>query len=378
MQQVLFRVHIPFVDWSLPIFGYGVMLFVAFCVCLLVLAPWRARKAGVPIERVFDVAFWIFICGIIGARAVFMIQYQVPLDKWYEIWKGGLVFYGSAIGGVIGYGLAYAFVIRKYQVSSWKMADIAAPCIAAGLCIGRLGCFLNGCCYGNVACSECPAIHFPMSSPARQELVTLGYQTAGGFITEGETMPLVVRRVEPGSPAADSGLQAGDQILKVNGVDMEERESKARENPLTDYLTRDWPLGEKALQLKVKHKGGKEEDLPAFYPQTLGLHPTQLYETISMLLLFLVVLAYYPFRRRDGELIVIVMLVYAVHRFLDEILRNDTEYVAFHMTLSQLISILVFAAGLVTAWLVWRQPVQYERGGEAGGVPLPAAGSSAK
>src|SRR5207245_2940384 len=76
------------------------------------------------------------------------------------------------------------------------------------------GCFLNGCCFGNVACPDCPQAHFPLSAPPSYFLVNKGYQTAAGF-----TMPVpadvdarVVAAVEPDSAAAKAGLHADDLI----------------------------------------------------------------------------------------------------------------------------------------------------------------------
>jgi phosphatidylglycerol:prolipoprotein diacylglycerol transferase len=78
-----------------------------------------------------------------------------------------------------------------------------------------------------------------------------------------------------------------------------------------------------------------------------------------MAMLFLLLTAYYPFRRRDGMVMVLFILGYSVHRFLNEMLRNDTNPVAFGMTLSQNGSILFLAVGLcLLAWL-WRKPAQY-------------------
>jgi prolipoprotein diacylglyceryltransferase len=405
MCQVLFYIPIyifPNLPKGIPIYGYGFMLFLAFVACT-VFASWRARREGIPKELLQDLAIWIFVCGILGARITFMIQYHVDITDFYKIWDGGLVFYGSAIGGVVGYFLAYFFFLRKHQISSWKIADIAAPCVAIGLGLGRVGCYLNGCCYGNVACPECPAVHFPIGSPATDALVNGGLQTKAGFTTFDDSVPVTVDRVEPGSPAYENGLRDGDVILKANdrkmllvfakenGKEVEHQfddfssYQKAveqfnkdgvrvdkRVTPLTDYLYQDWPRGERWLQLKVRHRDETEETLPAFKPKTLGLNPTQLYETVSMALLFLLLMAYYPFRRHDGELFVIVMLCYSVHRFINEVLRNDTEFVNFnffglfrvetHMTLSQNGSILVFVAALVLGWWLWRKPVQYVAG----------------
>jgi len=75
--------------------------------------------------------------------------------------------------------------------------------------------------------------------------------------------------------------------------------------------------------------------------------------------LFFLLTAYYPFRRHDGEVMVLFIIGYAIHRFLNEMLRNDTDPVAFGMTLSQNGSILFLLVGLILAWMLWRKPVQY-------------------
>src|SRR5262249_17473661 len=113
-----------------------------------------------------------------------------------------------------------------------------------------------------------------------------------------------------------------------------------------------WPRGKNDVRLTVE-RGGQKIDLPPISPRTLGLHPTQVYESISMILLMLVLLSYYPLRKRPGEVAVIFVLGYAVHRFLNEALRNDTDPVAFGLTLSQNGSILFFLLGVVLAGYLW-------------------------
>ena len=98
MCQVLYR--LPIFKDGIPIYGFGGMLFFAFIFCTW-LASWRAKKEGVPPQLLQDLAIWIFIGGIVGARIVYMIQYQQPIQQFFFIWQGGLVFYGSVIGGVI-------------------------------------------------------------------------------------------------------------------------------------------------------------------------------------------------------------------------------------------------------------------------------------
>src|SRR5262245_44353483 len=127
MRQVLF--HLPILD--LPIYGYGAMLFLAFFFCTW-LAARLAKQQGIAVQNMQDVGIWIFVCGILCARLTFMIQYNIPFAEFYKIWDGGLVFYGSAIGGVVGYIGAYWTILRKHGISTWKMADVIAPCGALG------------------------------------------------------------------------------------------------------------------------------------------------------------------------------------------------------------------------------------------------------
>jgi prolipoprotein diacylglyceryltransferase len=368
MRQVLFYIPIFQSDslpHGIPIYGYGLMLFLAFVLCVLI-AGWRAQKNGIcPKERVQDLAIWIIVFGIIGARVTFMIQYHNQFDslgQFFKIWEGGLVLYGGVIGGVVGYALAYFLVLKKYNISTWKLADIIAPCAALGIGLGRVGCYFNGCCYGNVACVDCPAVHFPMTSRARSDLVERGLQTAAGFTLTEDDHTATVAQVEPGSPAWEAGLRPFDEIIKVNDQEINRYYDPDRKNHKTlwAYFVRDWPRGETDLKLRVRPRGkDPPEELPTFEPRTLGLHPTQLYESISMVLLFLFLSAFYAFRRHDGEVMVLFMLGYAVHRFLNEMLRNDTDPVAFGMTLSQNISVLVLLAGLGLGYWLWRKPVQY-------------------
>jgi phosphatidylglycerol:prolipoprotein diacylglycerol transferase len=356
MRQVLFWIPIR-TEWTpngIPIYGFGLMLFLAFVACMW-LAGRKAEKEGIAKERLQDLAIWIFVGGILGARLVYMLQYGRPWSEFFQIWQGGLVFYGSAIGGVAGYFLGYFLIIRRYGLSSWKVADIAAPAAALGLCIGRIGCLLNGCCYGNVACPDCPSQSFPLHSPAWVRLVEHGYQTPAGFTLQSRPgQDRLVAAVEADSAAAAAGLKPGDEIVKLDDQPVQSSEELFR------LLTFQWPRGKTDMTLTVL-RDGQPETLGPFAPRTLGLHPTQIYESVSTLLLFLLLMAYYPLKRRDGEVMVLFMLGYSVHRFLNEMLRNDTDPIGWTgMTLSQNGSILVFVAAILMGLYLWRRPVQYQ------------------
>src|SRR5262245_32794307 len=220
MHQVLFTLPILkswFPPDGIPVYGFGAMLFITFLACTL----WGSRRGkaiGLAPERIQDLAIVVFVSGIIGARVLYMIQYadQFP-DKsivglvlaFFQIWKGGIIFYGSALGGAIGYGLFYWYVLRRLNVSGWRLADAVAPIIALGLAIGRIGCFLNGCCWGQVAVEEtCPVplggAHFPLlPAHSRDQLVReKALQTSTGFTIRNtrDDPRSIVQGVEPHSP----------------------------------------------------------------------------------------------------------------------------------------------------------------------------------
>src|SRR5262245_56938502 len=143
MQQVLVRLGGP--D-GVPIYGFGMMLLLAFAACLW-LGGRRARQAGLNDDIIPDLALWIFLGGLLGARVIYLLFDKRPSGVWEfllelpRIWDGGIVFYGSVLGGLAGYGLGWWLSFRKWHIPTLKLADVLAPTVAVGLCLGRLGCF---------------------------------------------------------------------------------------------------------------------------------------------------------------------------------------------------------------------------------------------
>jgi phosphatidylglycerol:prolipoprotein diacylglycerol transferase len=146
---------------SLPIRWYGVMMALAFIAGLWT-AIRRARLANVHGETIADVTMWLMLGSIVGARFVYVTTYwkqefaNGPISEIFMIQHGGLVYYGGLIGASVA-GIIY---LTWKRLPVWKIADILAPSIALGSVFGRIGCLLNGCCYGR-ACDLPWAIHFP-------------------------------------------------------------------------------------------------------------------------------------------------------------------------------------------------------------------------
>src|SRR3954471_16357263 len=184
MYQVLFRIPIrtQATPDGIPVYGFGMMLFLAFIACTW-LAARRSEREGIRKETIQDLAIWIFLGGLIGARVTYLLTERPWLGfadfikNLPAIWEGGIVFYGSLIGGTISYFVAYFLVFRKHGVRTRRLLDAIPPSLAPGLWLGRLGCFLNGCCFGSVACASCPAVTpvaFPLAAPCRDVLVAEG------------------------------------------------------------------------------------------------------------------------------------------------------------------------------------------------------------
>jgi phosphatidylglycerol:prolipoprotein diacylglycerol transferase len=357
MFPVLFRIPLktPWTE-SIPIHGYGLMLFLAFLLCTW-MAGRRGEREGINKETIQDLAIWLFIGGLLGARLTYLLAQTNERDFWEllktlpRIWDGGLVLYGSVIGGVGAYILAYYLIYRRRGLSTLKLLDVIAPAFAVGIGLGRLGCFLNGCCFGGVACACCfaPAVPFPPAAPARYELVKDGWQTLAGFTLathQTSAHGVLVGAVNPHSAAAH-GLQQGDVIIGVNGLPV------SSERDLATALE-SWPRGQQGLtlfpteqRLTLEYRRGDAEPATiSFVPWTLGLYPTQLYEVVSMFLLFLVLTAYYPLRRQPGQVAALLMIGYGLHRYLNEILRIDARPEG----LEKYVSVALIALGVVL-WL---------------------------
>ncbi len=376
---------------GLPIRGYGVMLLLAL-VASIGLAAWRAERLGLDPDMILSLAFWLVSSGIVGARVFYIIEYwrqfQRPtlfetLASMVNVSQGGLVVYGSLLAG----GAALVAFVWRYRVPGLALSDLAAPSVVLGIAIGRIGCFFNGCCYGGA--SDLPwSISFPWGSPPHGAQVERGQLPIQGILFTGKgSDPPVIAAVEPDSDAARAGLAAGERVTQINGLRIDTVEDA--ELLLIDLGKYFWHLSGDRLYLLSRLKMARME------PDELGselsvrvagdpkpktwvlagpatgsrpVHPTQLYSFIDSLLLCLFLLAYYPFRTRDGEVTALTMTLHPISRFLIEIIRVDEQPVfGTPWSISQNISLLILV-GAVCVWIyVWRQP----RGVAWPAAPLP-------
>ncbi|MFZ2357585.1 MAG: prolipoprotein diacylglyceryl transferase [Candidatus Omnitrophota bacterium] len=132
------------------VYSYGLLLVIAFMVSST-LSIIEAKKQNINPEVIFNLLFVGFIFGVIGARIFYVIQnFNYFFENPYEIimlQHGGLSWFGGLILGVFS-AILY---IRSKKLSVYKVFDLVIPFVALAQAIGRVGCLLNGCCYGKVS-----------------------------------------------------------------------------------------------------------------------------------------------------------------------------------------------------------------------------------
>jgi phosphatidylglycerol:prolipoprotein diacylglycerol transferase len=136
-----------------PIYWYGVMVALGF---LAGITHWTriAKREGWPPQYGSDIGLWIMIGGIVGARVAYVIanwsEYAAAPWTIFRFDQGGLVYYG----GFIGATLAVVLFARRRGKPVLTMGDYAIGGLPLGHAIGRIGCFINGCCFGSE--TTCP------------------------------------------------------------------------------------------------------------------------------------------------------------------------------------------------------------------------------
>ncbi len=178
------------------LYTYGLFAAMGFLAAIW-FATREAKRCGVDHEKIMDLSFYILVAAIVGSRLAYIgtvpDEFLANPLEMFKIWKGGLVFYGGFVGAM----LTAIIYLKVKHLPIWKTGDILAPAVALGHCLGRIGCFFAGCCYGK-ACDLPWAITFhdpaslaPINVPLHP---TQLYSSAGNFLIF--LILLVVRRYQ--------------------------------------------------------------------------------------------------------------------------------------------------------------------------------------
>ena len=153
--------------------AYGAALGVAFLLAVLVLKR-RAPAYGIDPETAVDMGIWLILSGLLGAKVLLLVvegpsYYLGSLHGLLELFRAGGVFYGGLLGALA----AAVFFVKVKRVPFLAFADAAAPAVALGQAIGRVGCLAAGCCWG-ARCEKPWAITFTSAKAGENVGVPLG------------------------------------------------------------------------------------------------------------------------------------------------------------------------------------------------------------
>jgi phosphatidylglycerol---prolipoprotein diacylglyceryl transferase len=339
------------IDVGIAVRGYGLFLLLAILLGVAV-TLWRAAQIGIVGDKIISLAFFMIIGGIAGARLFYVIQkypdYQNEPTWWSLIGKildvtsGGLVVYGSLIGGSIAAGI-------YCKLNRWRpltIVDLIAPGMVLGLAIGRIGCLMNGCCYGGICDTEgLPRLTFPAgSAPYLQQLIEgdlIGIKTEVTESVKDEPSSRKIKSIDPEGIGATLSLQPNDQIMIFPPEEKRLRFFKQNPELLDDH-------NEMATTIYTDRSEKIELPINQLPIRSIGTHPTQVYSSIDAFLLFAMVWIYWYLRKNDGEVFALMLIMHGISRFLLEIIRQDESGIfGTNLTISQWISLLLIMVGIV-------------------------------
>jgi phosphatidylglycerol:prolipoprotein diacylglycerol transferase len=290
-----------------------------------------SRRAGLDPETMSDVALYALILGVVGARTFFVLhhldQFSGDVLGVFAIWRGGLEFLGG-VGPAVAFLLFY---LHRRKLPMRRYLDILALGLMMGLAFGRVGCFLNGCCFGGP--TDLPwGLRFPYRSYAYNSQINPDPRRD---------------RTEPYLPVPP--------------------------HEYAEFFTEDgrwYPKPFEELTAEQQHAVTHGEY------RCLPIHPTQLYASAHAFLLCGVLYLLWRrtigdaaaegrsgWSRRPGVVTAGLCILYGPGRFVLEAIRDDNPYEFATLTISQIMGIVMFIAGLV---LLGVQVTQKPRGTRAG------------
>jgi phosphatidylglycerol:prolipoprotein diacylglycerol transferase len=184
--------------FSFPIHSYGLMLALSFLIGIWI-STTIAKKRNLNPDVVSDLGVWVILAAIVGARFYYVVlhfeEFKGDLLSIINPFQNGQVGIGGLVmlGGLLG-AIAAGYTYFKVKKASFlPYADVIAPGVGVGIFLTRIGCFLNGCCYGAPAHGTC-SVDFPTISPAghyQQQMHAAGlypsqlFESAGGLVIAG-------------------------------------------------------------------------------------------------------------------------------------------------------------------------------------------------
>ena len=364
MRPELFR--IPFIHFPVP--GYGAMIVIAFLG-----GTWwmtrRAAKVKCDPDAVLSLALLALVFGWLGGRLFYVIHYwrtQFSHQPWQVInlTAGGFEVYGGVLLAA-AVCIVYLF-IRRLPVRLY--ADLTAPTLMFGMGVGRIGCFLVGCCFG----ATCPAwlpwgVQFPALSNAQTEQ----------WEDRTASLPAELIIVTP----SGLGLPVPHEILKMSDADLVRMKAKLtgmdadidRARHSGNALSLEKTLAQRDyLESFIEHMDRfnvRPADLRALAERpefkSAPVHPAQVYSAIGPILLAWVLNAYFYRRTRHGTVMALAMILYGIERFIEEITRADNPIDTFGLTISQGVSVAVVAGGILWWMILQKMPLRSNRPGIA-------------
>lgn len=312
MYPELFRIPVPFFDTSLPIYGYGLMVVLGF-LCASFVARRLANRSGFDGQAFVDAALLALIAGIVGARLSHVLENPShffrsdftaaqTLKEIANIPSGGLTYYGGFLFATPA--LIFYAIRKKIHIPAGM--DIVAIVLMIALGFGRIGCFMNGCCHGQVCPESLPwAVTFPYGS--------------NPYIEQFR------------SPATHDRLATPVALQEMHKGQLEVR----------------------SLESIRKDAARAELEPLALAHRSLPVHPAQLYSTITCFLLAGLLFAFYTLPHRAGRGFALMLILEGTTRFILEALRTEPARVG-SLSFSMVIGLMLVGSGVFAFWLFGR------------------------
>jgi phosphatidylglycerol:prolipoprotein diacylglycerol transferase len=295
-------IEIPFLH--LTLWSFGAMMVLGFLAGLFVMKR-LCRRAGLSYDILSNATLYALLVGIVGARIFFVIHHRSELDgllSMFAIWRGGLELLGGAIPAV----LFILWYLHRHKLPVRRCLDILAIALMIGLAFGRIGCFLNGCCFGKL--TDLPwGLHFPYDSYVYHNQIYANPERD---------------RTDPYLPLPESFF----------GYETDQGE----------YLYGLKPWDQLTPEQKTQVSHGPYQCLP--------VHPTQLYSSACAAFISFVLYLVWRYSQRTGQAGLcssLMLILYGIMRISMEYLRDDNPYEMMSLTISQLLSLGLVVLGIV-------------------------------